>query len=396
MTHSLAGWIAGFAALLAACGVGYYALCLYGAFRFRQAGKHKLADFSAPVSILKPLRGTDPEIYQSFRSHCLQDYPEFEIIFGVSDPDDPAVPLVQQLQREFPERRIELIVCEQVLGTNLKVSNLLQMLPAARYEYLIVNDSDICVPRDYLRQVLAPFASQKVGLVTCLYRGQAAHTLGSKLEAIGISTEFHPGVLVAQQVEGGIHFALGSTLAFSRESLAAIGGFETLVDYLADDYELGARISQAGYRVELSPVIVDTHLPAYSFSRFFEHQLRWGRSTRNSRPAGYFGLALTFGLPWALIALLASHWTSHGTRWAPVWSWALLAAVLASRLAVTLYVGWSVLRDRQVFSDLWLVPVRDLIGLVLWICSYTGSTVAWRGDQFKLKDGKLTPVDASF
>src|SRR5216683_8023682 len=181
MTHSLAGWISLAAGLLAACGIGYYLLCLYAGFRFLQARGRKLPEFAPPVSILKPLRGTDPEIYESFRSHCLQEYPEFELIFGVSDAQDPAVPLVEELQREFPKRRIVLVVCEQVLGSNLKVSNLLQMLPAAQHEYLIVNDSDICVPRDYLRQVLAPFASEKVGLVTCLYRGQAARTLGSKL-----------------------------------------------------------------------------------------------------------------------------------------------------------------------------------------------------------------------
>ena len=372
------------AAVLAGCGVAYYLLCLWGAFRFRRMRHQKLPDFAPAVSILKPLRGTDPEIYQSFRSHCLQDYGEYEIIFGVSDPDDPAIPLVEQLQREFPQRRIVLIVCEQVRGTNLKVSNLMQMLPSARYDYLLVNDSDICVPSDYLRRVLAPFADAKVGLVTCLYRGQAAPTLGSKLEAVGISAEFHPGVLAARQLEGGIHFALGSTLAFSRLSLAAIGGFEPLVDYLADDYELGRRISEAGYRVELSPVVVDTHLPPYSFAHFFEHQLRWGRSTRDSRRWGYTGLVLTFAIPWALLAVLVGRGAA--------WSWILLATVLVSRFAVALAVGWWVLRDRQVFRDLWLVPLRDLIGLLIWIGSYTGHTVAWRGNQFILKDGKLTPV----
>ena len=229
MHLSLREWAAIFAALLAGCGVGYYLLCLMAVANFRRTWRRKLPEFLPPVSILKPLRGTDPEIYQSFRSHCLQDYGEYEIIFGVSDPNDAALPLVEQLQREFPEHRIALVVCEQVLGSNLKVSNLLQMLPLARYDHLIVNDSDICVPRDYLRQAMAPFARQDVGLVTCLYRGQAAPTFGSKLEAVGISTEFHPGVLAARQLEG-MHFALGSTMAFSRTALNAIGGFEPLVD----------------------------------------------------------------------------------------------------------------------------------------------------------------------
>src|SRR5215467_8205711 len=340
MNLSLREWVAIVAAVLAGCGVGYYLLCLMAVAQLRPAWRRKLPEFAPPVSILTPLRGTDPEIYQSFRSHCLQDYGEYEIIFGVSDPNDAAIPLVEQLQREFPKHRIALVVCEQVLGSNMKVSNLLQMLPLARYDHLIVNDSDICVPHDYLRQAMAPFARPDIGLITCLYRGQAAPTLGSKLEAVGISTEFHPGVLAARQIEG-MHFALGSTMAFSRAALNAIGGFEPLVDYLADDYELGRRVSESGFRVELSPVVVDTHLPAYSFGRFFEHQLRWGRSTRNSRKWGYTGLVLTFAFPWAIAAVLAAR-----GAW---WSWALLGAVAVTRLAVAMAVGWGVLRDRQVF-----------------------------------------------
>src|SRR5438067_1505611 len=272
--HFWTEFVAVLAAMVAGCGIAYYVLCLAGAISFRRASRRKLPNFAPPVSILKPLRGTDPEIYESFRSHCLQDYSDYEIIFGVSDANDDAVPLVEQLRREFPERNIRLMVCPEVLGTNMKVSNLIQMLAEAKHEYVIVNDSDIRVLKDYLCRVMAPFASSNVGVVTCMYRGQASATLGSKLEAIGISTEFHPGVLAARQLEGGIHFALGSTLAFSRASLAAIGGLEPLVDYLADDFELGRRASDAGFRVELSPVVVDTHLPAYSFAEFLEHQLR--------------------------------------------------------------------------------------------------------------------------
>src|SRR5919205_482027 len=217
--------------------IGYYGLCLWSARSFVRQSRTPSPQFAPPVSILKPLRGTDPDIDEGFRSHCLQDYPEYEIIFGVSDANDPAVPAVEKLMREFPGRAIRLLVCSDVLGSNVKVSNLIQMLAAARYEYVFVNDSDIRVPRDYLRRVIAPMSDDAVGLVTCMYRGQAAATLGSKLEAIGISTEFHAGVLAAWQLEGGVHFGLGSTLAFSRKALSAIGGFEPLVDYLADDYE---------------------------------------------------------------------------------------------------------------------------------------------------------------
>jgi ceramide glucosyltransferase len=263
----------------------------------------------------------------------------------------------------------------------MKVSNLIQMLPQARYDHIIVNDSDICVPRDYLTRIMAGFSAPDVGMVTCMYRGQARKTLGSKLEAIGISTEFHAGVLAARTLEGKIKFALGSTLAFSRAALEAIGGLWPLVDYLADDYELGLRIGQAGYRVELSPVVVDTHVPAYSMSGFFQHQLRWARSTRHSRKHGWAGVCLTFALPWAMLAVAASA--------GAIWAWALAGVSLLTRLAVALAVGWGVLRDRQALRYGYLVPLRDVVGLAVWLASYTGDTVAWRGDEFILRDGKL-------
>ena len=239
----------------------YYLLCLWSAAKFlreRKIGSQPEADQSAipapsgfqPVSILKPLKGTDPEMYASFRSHCLQDYPEYEIIFGVSDPDDPAVRCVKQLQGEFPNCRIRLMVCSRTLGANVKVSNLAQMLTGARYDRLIVNDSDIRVKPDYLRRVSAPLVDSKVGMVTCLYRGVASTTLGSRLEALGISTDFCPSVLAARQLEGGIRFGLGSTLAFRRSELEKIGGFTSFVDYLADDYELGKRIAGLGLTCE--------------------------------------------------------------------------------------------------------------------------------------------------
>src|ERR1035441_8927090 len=213
----------------------YYLICLWSVRAFLR--ERKVAGVAAhppqafpPVSILKPLKGTDPDIYESFRSHCLQDYPEYEIIFGVSDPDDPAVASVQQLQREFPDCSIRLVVSPDKLGANVKVSNLEQMVPAARYQHLVVNDSDIRVERDYLRRIVAPLVDEHVGLVTCLYRGVAAPTFGSQLESLGISTDFCAGVLVARQLEGGLRFGLGSTLAFRRADMERIGGFRSFVD----------------------------------------------------------------------------------------------------------------------------------------------------------------------
>jgi ceramide glucosyltransferase len=273
---------------------------------------------------------------------------------------------------------------EKVLGANVKVSNLAQMLPVARYEHLIVNDSDIEVEGDYLRRVMAPLADDRVGMVTCLYRGVAAPTLGSRLEALGISTDFCAGVLVARQLEGGIHFGLGSTLAFRRADLLRAGGFLPIVDFLADDYELGRRIADLGLQVQLSSVVVETHLPAYSMRGFLAHQLRWARGVRDARLGGYLGLPATFGVMWSLLNLVAAH--------GALWSWAVLSVVVLLRLAVAIAVGRNTLQDRRLMKHLWLLPLRDLIAVYIWIASLAGHTVTWRGDRFHLKDGRLIRV----
>ena len=394
MTHSIAAIIAIVSGVMAAGSTAYYVLCLWGAAEFvreRKAagGGARPTQSLLPVSILKPLRGTDPEMYESLRSHCLQDFPEYEIIFGVSESDDPAIPLIERLKLEFPRCVIRLLVCARNLGTNIKVSNLAQMLLEAKHDIILVNDSDIRVQPDYLRRVIAPLADPQVGLVTCLYRGVPGRTLGSRLESLGISTDFSAGVLAARQLEGSIRFGLGSTLAFRRRDLEAIGGFESFVDYLADDYEIGRRIAGQGLKVKLSDVVVQTYLPSYTLREFVDHQLRWGRTVRDSRRWGYLGLVLTFGLPWALLALLLSLWLSRGALEA----WLLLVAVAGFRLAVALLVGWSVLRDRQVLRLLALLPFRDLIALLVWIASLAGHKVVWRGDSFRLKNGRLVRIN---
>ena len=363
--------------------IAYYVLCIWSARRFLQskARAPQAAPVSAPISILKPLKGTDPEMYESFRSHCLQDYPEYEITFGVSDPADPAIELVERLRKDFPDREIQLIVCREILGANVKVSNLVQMLQQAKHDIVVVNDSDIRVQGDYLREVSAALGEAQVGMVTCLYRGVAARTLGSRLESLGISTDFSAGVLAAQALEGGMRFGLGSTLAMRRSDLVSIGGFEALVDYLADDYELGVRIANQGLRVKLAEIVVETFLPAYSLRSFVDHQLRWGRTIRDSRPRGYFGLVTTFGLMWSLLALVLAK--------GAMWAWALFMATLLLRLASAIVVGRSALQDKQVLRFLYLLPLRDLIAVLVWIGSFLGDTVRWRGEQFRLKDGKL-------
>lgn len=363
----------------------YYLLCFSGAFAFwrqKRAGHRNLSSADLPpISILKPLRGTDPEIYESLRSHCLQDYPQYEIIFGVSDPTDPSVPIVQQLQKEFPEKAIHLVVCSAMFGTNIKVSNLERMVSMARYDQLIVNDSDIRVDRDYLRKIISPLADAKVGMVTCLYRGVPAQTLGSRLESMGIETDFCAGVLAARLLEGGLKFGLGSTLAFRRAVLERIGGFQAVVDFLADDYELGRRIASLGLQVLLSDVVVETYLPAYDLRGFWSHQLRWARGVRDARGGGYLGLASTFGLFWSILSVI----TAKGGLWA----WAVLGAVTLARLTLALVIGKGVLQDRNLVANLWLLPLRDLIAVVIWVASFSGHTVTWRGDRFELRKGRL-------
>jgi ceramide glucosyltransferase len=326
----------------------------------------------------------DPGIHASLRSHCVQEYPEYEIIFGVSDAKDPAVASVEELRREFPQHPIQLVVCAEILGGNVKVSNLVQMLPHARYEHLLVNDSDIRVEPDYLRRVIPPLRENNVGLVTCLYRGVDGGTLGSRLETLGISTDFCGGALAAIQLEGGPHFGLGSTLAFRRADLKSIGGFEVFVDHLADDYQLAQRLLQMGLDVFLSDVVVETLLPPYSWRGFFDHQLRWVRNVRDLRGWGYLGAGVTFAVPWALLGVAVARGAG--------WAWGVLGVTLALRMLMAWVVGVRVMKDGQVPRLLWLIPLRDLVGLMVWVAGFFGSSVVWRGNRYRLNDGKLAKI----
>lgn len=371
--------------LLALCGLGYSVLALLSARDF--AHRRRGESGSLPVSILKPVKGVDARMYAGFVSHCTQQYAgEFEILFGVSDMADPAVATIHQLQKDFPEHDIRLIECTKRLGTSGKVSNLAQMIPHARHGHYIVNDSDILVGPHYLSHIMVEFAGN-VGMVTAPYIGRssdraAERTLWSKLESLGISTDFFSGVLTARKIEGGIHFGLGSTLAFSRPALEAIGGLEPLLEYLADDYELGVRIARAGYQVVLANEVVETAVPKYTLRGFWDHQMRWMRSTRDSRKAGFAGLVFTYALPWAILNCVASGFA--------LWSFTLLSLIAVARVAVALSIGVGVLRDGQVLRDLWLLPLRDFTSLLQWAWSYANNIVVWRGEQFRLKDGRIS------
>jgi ceramide glucosyltransferase len=378
--------VSGITTLLAFAGCGYYLLALWSARAFVRSNRGALPDFHPPVSILKPVKGLDPEMYESFASHCRQDYPgDYEIIFAAANAEDPAVEAIERLQREFPERSIRLVLCPETLGTNGKVSSLVQALPHARFDHIVISDSDIFVSPRYLRRIMAGFVSanlqKRVGMVTALYRGKAYRTIPSRMEALGIATDFAPNVLTARLLEGGTHFGLGSTLAVTREALEAIGGLLPLADYVADDYHLGARIDAAGFDVVLSREVVETSVPPYRFGEFLAHQLRWVRTVRDARPFGYFGVMFSFGLAWGLLNVVASGLSLE--------SLALLSIAIAARVSVALLVGGELLGDRKTLNNLWLLPARDLIGLALWAWCYAGTTVQWRGRSFTVKNGKM-------
>jgi ceramide glucosyltransferase len=371
--------------LLGMAGAAYFALSTWAGLRFRREIRSSAnPGYAPPVSILKSLKGIDPHMYTAFASHCALDYPEYEVLFGVHDLAEPALALVEKLKEEFPRQALRVIHCPESLGLNGKVSNLAQMLRQACYEHVIINDSDIVVPRDYLRRVMSPFDDPDVGMVTTLYRGIAGRTLGSKLEALGLSTDFAGGVLLARAMEGGIRFGLGATIATTKDVLEEIGGLAALADHLGDDYELGARTSAIGRKIVLADTVPETTLPDYSFHDFWLHQMRWARNVKDRRAGQYVGLIATFGLAWAMIAVLA-----RPLSW---WTWAILAITAVTRYTSAIVVGRSALNDPQVLPNLWLVPLRDFVALGIWIASYFGDTVVWRGVRFRLNKGKLEPA----
>lgn len=392
--HLLARSVEALTTALTLAGMGYFLAAIVAANVYLAARRAKLPSFAPGVSILKSLKGLDPGMIDAFRSHCRQNFEgDSELLFGVSSLDDPAIAAVEQLRNEFPERKIELVVCAEHFGTNGKVSTLVQLARQARFDYLLINDSDITVSPNYLSRVMAYFAppglnvtkqQKEIGLVTALYRGRAQDTIPSRLEALGIATDFQAGVLLSRMIEGGLHYGLGSTLAVSRVALEKIGGLEVLVDHLADDYELGARVDRVGFGVALCAEVVETAIPAYNRHGFIDHQLRWARTVRDARPWGYAGLIFTHGLAWALLNVVASGAS-------PVSLW-LLGLSFFLRLSLGMTVGAQVLGDHQTLPNLWLLPFRDVIAMGIWIFGFAGSTIVWRGQRFVLKNGKLKAI----
>ncbi|MGH9671777.1 MAG: bacteriohopanetetrol glucosamine biosynthesis glycosyltransferase HpnI [Bryobacteraceae bacterium] len=364
-------------ALAAAVALAYQLIALFAVLRHRRQRDAPSARFP-PVSVLKPLYGLDPGFARAARSHATQQYPDFEILFGVRDPGGPEAAVVDQLQHEFSGTAIRSIVC-RTAAQNGKVGALIDLAREARGDILVINDSDIIVSPDYLRRVIAPLEDARVGVVTCLYRA-SADTIPGRWEALGIAAGFAPGVLVAPLV-GVKDIGLGATLVVRASDLHRAGGFEALADYLADDNVLARNIAGLGLRVHLSDVVVETHLGAPGWRHAWRRQLRWFRTIRVTNRSGYAGLPLTFAAMWALPAVGTGQW------------W-LAALVLIVRLAAVVATGKR-LACPVTSRWWWLAPIRDITNAILWIAALTGDTVEWRGQHLRLdRTGRIVGVQS--
>jgi ceramide glucosyltransferase len=351
-------------------------------------------DYAPPVTIFKPVRGADAEAYENFASFLRQNYPEFQIIFGLRDESDPAIPIIRRLMADFPGRDIELVVSPDESGHNAKVSNLQNMYAKARHDVLLIADSDIRVEPDYLRRVIAPLHPQamakadrpQVGMVTCLYRGTNAKTFAGLLENIGVSATFGPDVCSARALQG-VRFAFGSTIAMRRETLERMGGFPALADYLADDFLLGDHAAREGLEVVLSDCVVEHVSAPDTFAAMLRRQVRWARTVRVSRPWGYRGMIMTHGVAAALMAVPA--WGFSGFA---LW---LLAVTILARFLPLFVIGVYGLKDHALARYFWLAPVRDLISFGVWAAGLAGDKIEWRGARFRLTPGgKLIRSDS--
>jgi len=374
--------------LITAPALAYAAITLYcGGSFFSKKGIP--ADFTPPVSILKPVKGVDGDSFENFASFCRQDYPRFQIVFALASPSDPAIPVIERVMAAYPAVDVELVVDGSIHGSNYKVCNLMHAYARAKYPLLIVCDSDIRVGERYLREVCAPFADAEVGLVTSLYRSSRVQGGGCAIEALGFSSEMVPNVLVALKLEG-LSFALGASMALRQAALERIGGFQALVDYLADDYQLGNMIHRAGYRLELSPHFVESIMRGdETLGEVLARQLRWGRTMRVSRPGGYLASGITLPFPAALLAVAVSGFSAQG------WAAALLLYLVRSAVALT--YSRVLVRDRLLPRWLWLLPLRDALSFGVWALSLAGNRVRWRGQLFRLyRGGKIEEIKAFY
>jgi len=381
------------ALFLAAAPLAYYLLSLYcvvGYFHELRKSLPLNSAYSPPVSILKTVRGVDREAYENFANYCRLDYPEYEVIFAVADPDDPAVPVIERLQTNFPACSIRLIKGAERIGTNSKVNSLCRLVQEAKYELMVMSDSDVRVDDDYLSVVAPPFANPQVGAVTGFYRCITAGGVAADLDALGMYLDSAPGALVARRLEGKMQFAFGWTMATTKKHLSEIGGWEAMANYHSDDFELGNRIARRGYYVELMRKPVWMVFPQETIAQYFRHELRWSIGLKNVRPTGYRWLMLTHGLPWALLAAACAA----RAGWEGIAA-AHLIAYLVLRLGLAWTTGTWGLGDAGAWKKLWLVPLRDAINFAAWVGGFFSERILWRGIAYRVKNGQLFPMTST-
>src|SRR5579863_5302188 len=365
----------------------YYLISLFSSwqyFRRNPAGKGVHPDFAPPVSNLKPVRGLDPDAYENFASFCRQDYPDYEVLFCVGEEDDPVIPILQKLQRDFPERRIRVLFGSGGRGSNDKVVKLARLVSEAQHEVVVISDSDVRARPDYLRTVVAPLVDPKVGAVTCFYVPIEDKTLTESLQTIGMFSDFYAGILVARQLDG-VKFALGPTIATTRTRLAGFGGYGAIQDRPADDLLVGRLIAEQGYEVELLSYTILTVADYGSMRDLLHKRLRWIVVMRHMRPWGHLGLLLTQGLPWS-IAAVAVHPTAGV-------AFSYLGTYLGLRIAMTWVIGIRGLKQDSLKKSLALIPAWDALAFLIWLASFARRSIRWRGSNYNLRGGLLVPRD---
>jgi ceramide glucosyltransferase len=368
----------------------YYLLALYCTLEYfwNLRGLPPRDDsFAPPVSILKPVRGVDPGAYENFASYCRLNYPQYELVFAMADPHDAVIPVIEKLQRDFPGRAIRFVTDVPRVGENNKVNSLCRLVKEARYDLLVMTDSDVRVESDYLRDVVAPFADKSTGAVTSFYRCAGGGTLAADLDMLGMCMDSVPSALVARRLEGKVQFAFGWTMATTKERLAEIGGWEAMANHHSDDFELGNRIAGRGYRVELMREPVSMNFPKEKIDEFLQHELRWSIGLRNVRPAGYAGMIFTHGLPWVILAAMVaavSGWTMLAVSY--------LLAYLILRVGLAYAAGVWGLRDHKIARKLWLAPLRDAVSAAVWFAGFFTDRVRWRGLEYRVRNRLLEPL----
>jgi ceramide glucosyltransferase len=366
----------------------FLAMTLVGAAWYRkravQAQAQALAipvDSLPPVAILKPIHGMEEQLEKNLESFFEQHYPDYEIIFGARDAENPALAVAERVRARFQQVKSQVVLSGPPTWPNAKVFSLEKMIAATDRSYFVISDSDVRVAPDFLRNTIPPLLDPKVGLVTCMYRGIPSSDFWSTLEALGLSVEMSSGVMVADMLEG-MRFALGPAMTARRDAIDAIGGIAATADYYSDDFELGNRIWGKGFQVVLSHYIVKNVLTPRSAVRTLGDQLRWMKSTRYSRPAGHLGTGLTFAMPFGILGFVASGALGH---WALAWTF-LIAAIL-NRIIQSVAVGWGIARDPRSLALCWLYPLRDLAGFLVWVGSYTSRRFYWRGETYAFGKG---------